>query len=995
MSMKKSLKFVKYALLCVVSLGVMATGFTSCKDYDDDIDDLQKQIDAANSTLAELKAAIGDKAVAKMEQVTDGFKFTLVDGTSYTIKTGGTTPGTGTWTIGADGYWYQDGTKTPYLATGANPRVSVDGYWEFPTGIVENGEIKFQKSTIVATGAYVIDRDSYYELWIATKDSATLQPIRISKGSAGLGKIDLLGWITGYDDPSDDISANNIENAVGDTYEVNYALINGFKVEAATGVAGTGGTTAAAPANFTWSAMTDIVKGQVLNTLPAEHKGFLIEVYPTSIDASSLNFRVENSKGEILPISVGTPQLVTGYMTKANGSALYFLPTSYTADIYASTTEYDNLFLPATALYTITETTTGFRTNYSPWTAISSAVTGVVESPVNEIGGQTILAATGSLPSRYGVKLNTDVNVGFGLTANDAKNGVVDYYVEVKDASMVEKFGFSTDKKAGTFKVTKLPDDISLATFTLSVYKMAVDGQVFYEEVVVGPLRDSYGDAVYNWGNLTIKDAVSGTISTSKYAKGLLPAKAVDLTADMYTALGSKLNDWLSSEMGARSITFTLTRDDDATKANLLTSGAAHEKATITVKDKDGAVIAPADYATPATGKAFNARKIEIALNYVKTPLTTAPGSLADAEAGPGTTGDPVLARDKAYTLTMMFNDKNGSPLNKVEVKFTPVIPSLATMIAKRPAFFNADQSVLNAYFPEGLAMTPRWTAGTPIVYNYIHSIYPMNIGFSKLGSLDAADRTVVSLGLNYEQKIKKNNGSEVALGTNATDMYATFDGVSTDSKLGIWMSNTARNTETPGTGEKPAYGDELETSFVTPGYLYGLYPYTSAELDVLEIATKPMSATYEGTVETNSGTTLTIPASGVNVTPITKDMIWGKTYNDVRYEIFPSYYAGAVGTSGVGVSDKWSNGYVMRVQFAVDASGDPFQIMNQDGSAEITEPVVFTDGATPTPGLYMAIGVRSSSPSSASTGKLKVTVTDIYGYSKTTTITLNFTVGQ
>lgn len=61
--MKKNVTFAKYALLCAISVGMSSTVFTSCKDYDDDINKLQTEIDKVAKDLADLKALIGDQPV--------------------------------------------------------------------------------------------------------------------------------------------------------------------------------------------------------------------------------------------------------------------------------------------------------------------------------------------------------------------------------------------------------------------------------------------------------------------------------------------------------------------------------------------------------------------------------------------------------------------------------------------------------------------------------------------------------------------------------------------------------------------------------------------------------------------------------------------------------------------------------------------------------------------------------------------------------------------
>lgn len=101
---------------------------TSCKDYDDDINNLQAQIDDLNKTLASIEAQIKNGAViTSLTPVSNGVTLTLSNGQSYTITNGkdgadGKDGAAGkdgiTWTIGDDGYWYKNGVKQPYKAVG-------------------------------------------------------------------------------------------------------------------------------------------------------------------------------------------------------------------------------------------------------------------------------------------------------------------------------------------------------------------------------------------------------------------------------------------------------------------------------------------------------------------------------------------------------------------------------------------------------------------------------------------------------------------------------------------------------------------------------------------------------------------------------------------------------------------------------------------------------------------------------------------------------------
>ena len=111
-------KYFSALLMGALTIASVST-FTSCKDYDDDISGLQKQIDANKSTIEELSRLIkAGSVITDVKQATSGVTVTLSDGKTFSITNGlDGAPGTA-WTIGTDGYWYKDGTKTDNLARG-------------------------------------------------------------------------------------------------------------------------------------------------------------------------------------------------------------------------------------------------------------------------------------------------------------------------------------------------------------------------------------------------------------------------------------------------------------------------------------------------------------------------------------------------------------------------------------------------------------------------------------------------------------------------------------------------------------------------------------------------------------------------------------------------------------------------------------------------------------------------------------------------------------
>lgn len=99
-----------------------ASMFVSCKDYDDDINNLQQQIDELSKTIKAIQDQIAaGSVITNVTPTGNGVTITLSNNKTFTITNGkdGVAGKDGTaWTIGTDGYWYKDGVKTTYYALG-------------------------------------------------------------------------------------------------------------------------------------------------------------------------------------------------------------------------------------------------------------------------------------------------------------------------------------------------------------------------------------------------------------------------------------------------------------------------------------------------------------------------------------------------------------------------------------------------------------------------------------------------------------------------------------------------------------------------------------------------------------------------------------------------------------------------------------------------------------------------------------------------------------
>ena len=111
---KKYLSALLFGALLFASTGT----FTSCKDYDDDINNLQTQIDDVKTAISELQAKVdGGKYVTDVVKEGDGIKITWNDNSSSVIETIKGADGTIV-TIGENGNWFIDGVDQGISAKG-------------------------------------------------------------------------------------------------------------------------------------------------------------------------------------------------------------------------------------------------------------------------------------------------------------------------------------------------------------------------------------------------------------------------------------------------------------------------------------------------------------------------------------------------------------------------------------------------------------------------------------------------------------------------------------------------------------------------------------------------------------------------------------------------------------------------------------------------------------------------------------------------------------
>ena len=218
---KKFLSAILFGALMVSSTGT----FVSCKDYDDDIDNINKELSTLKGDLSALQAKVNEgKWITSLAPTTGGFTVTFSDNTSYTItngKDGAAGADAVKWEIGTDGFWYKNDVKTEYQAVGqageagvagVSPYIGENGNWfAYNT---ETKEVEDTGISAAGTSTYVVKNGDNYELHVYNQTTGEYESI-VLPATAAAAALNVVFMPT-YSDMQTKVVAINI--SVGDEF---------------------------------------------------------------------------------------------------------------------------------------------------------------------------------------------------------------------------------------------------------------------------------------------------------------------------------------------------------------------------------------------------------------------------------------------------------------------------------------------------------------------------------------------------------------------------------------------------------------------------------------------------------------------------------------------------------------------------------------------------------------------------------------------------------
>ena len=483
---KKFLSAILFGALMVTSTGT----FVSCKDYDDDIDNLQGQIDANKAGIEELKKLIGEgDYVTNVTKDGDNIVVSFKNAGDKTIEL---KDEVGSICKVENGELYIDGKATGIKisadapVTEFKPAVKVeDGKWA-----VLQADGTYKTTGIPATGVTV--SGSQTEGFILTFVNAEGEETVIELPTAA-SRITSLSV------------ANGAETTVKlNKYTFGITAENKKAWEKATG--------------------KTVTSAKFIVADNAENK-VSVRVNPVDVDATAIEFVAINGKNEVLPNVTFVANEDKNYATEvraAYGNGLYHMTVKQftLADDKASNALGEAMAV-GKGYYALTANKV-YRAEYNMKFQIEAATAAIGDILVDdkEVENEAVTVDAGKAQS---------------VTVENEED-LYDLYLSASQED-IKLFGLEFDNEKGTFTITKTPDVVTAANFDLTVHTLDNSGKVAEKTITVTLSDVIVTDADYATRTLAIVANNTEDVSKDKNF----------FTADMATmtkALGNELDAW-------------------------------------------------------------------------------------------------------------------------------------------------------------------------------------------------------------------------------------------------------------------------------------------------------------------------------------------------------------------------------------------------------------------------------------------------------------------
>ena len=923
---KKYLSALLFGALLFASAGT----FTSCKDYDDDIKNLQGQIDDVNTAITELQNAVQNgKYVTAVSGNGNTITFTFNDGTTtpITVETESGEPSQ-TVTIGEDGEIIINGEGTGYYTTTQPTEAEVEaGLTKQQNGtwwvLGEDGE--YTDTKIPVSGITVSGSEAEGYTFTIVDANGVPQNVKLPSAASA---------ITG-------ITFRNDQKVVNPTLyrdKENQTVLTPVDKQTV--------YIANVQFNFNGTGVIDDPADWMGNKKLPANKSYIfsspseidLQITPNTLDASPISFYLTNGKNKDVlagkftasPRDLSEEDLKKDdIMSRAayQGNGLWTLKMDNTViaegdkdGVVKSIDDY---------LYSV-NAADAFRSAYS--LKVGECAPYKLKNVGIQNDGETMQAVIGT-------EANTTVQLykvgqAYKVITN-AESALYDMYLAV-DESDKNVFGVTFDQDKHTFTIGKTPDVSSLeAAFTLWVYTAANDGTIKLTKIKVKVDGQITTGAEY----ALIEHPVNYTDANDNHF-------GIDLSV-MKKALGDKLDTWNQNvDVKELDIDDLKLYEDEACKKEVKDglNGFTAQVVEKLAKNKDVDDVLAADRNTA---------------NYIQVNITNNQVNL--------------LKLGKTYYIKATFQDKSASKatLNSIVVPVMFTAPSLEEQFVKEPAVFT--DNLATAY----LNVNDQLFKGE----NTHNPAYSLKWAFASMPSSEEVTLTLSSTKDLLDDKYSSAGLAGVGTafdGSNSTVLTA-------DTK--IYLQDVDKDEVT---GLPKGYGQELTikatdvvyngtvdagTGKATTGWLYadGENEYT--------FKIKVLSPIYEGRVEAIKDI-VEIPATATAYNEgyhMSNSDIIGYTYNNVDYAVLPDIVNkdNTPAWNRLDIKDVTAKSDNERVVI-VDGKLEPAKIVQDENDKDIVVSGYFN--------------LKPQNIENEAETTIQVTVEDIWGYKKTSPIKVKVT---
>ena len=922
---KKFLSAILFGALMVTSTGT----FVSCKDYDDDIENLQGQITANTTAIAELKALIGDGNYVTSVTLNGKNLVVATKNGSTTLALPECEDEVGSLVEVKEGVLYIDGEATEFkvaAATEFQPAVKiVEGEWA-----VLQEDNTYLSTGIPASGVTAVQNaDKSWTLTVTDAEGNT-QEVKVPSAASLLTDLNVIG--NAYD-----ATPTQADETVISIAKYNFTLTDY-----------SAGKTL--PARDKWAGPRGTIPAD--GVIYSQMNSIYAQINPTVVDAAEIDFVLVDSKNNN-PSNVNLVAYAhTALQTRAaNANGMYRFVME---DVYFKANNANGIagFLNQFQADTDGNNTLDAEKEYAltaGGTVRSAYTIAYLEGQIKALNNICVKDACAWKAVSY-----ANSNYANPNTTSTVADVTIDlnkwYYMEAENAyamwdmdlsvaaDYVTLYGIELQETAGSwaFRATKTPDNVTRAAFPLSVKTISKSGSYNEAKLVVG--------------------------ISSKISEGVA-----------YDAISHELSENNDNDKSKDANFFSIDL------ANFKSSMNADDLATWNIK------------ANKIVGTILNANKQTVATADENTGIEpimvtelkgTWSGNVGKKTASPKSAANIVFLIDNNKAATTLGHDAAGKQfymnikfyegsnfLNELTVPFSFTLPAITELFEIAPGYLNAE-GVANLYMYEEDFKSVVANGAATFKMSRIFSKFSTNgfkiklDGSDKIGSTEKTSAKLAYL----------NKTTDYVTGV----ANAEIVGEKLDANLAYLTLYQGGN----GLGGEAGYAQTLKLN------IYGQFDaaWTYPSDATFKFEAKVLSPIEQGQVVPKDGNVVTLTAASKDANlggyKLNNTHITGITYNAAeKYNVLPDV---------VDTTDPTKPTWTRKDIFTVEATpGDNNQYFTVSAVEEAAEETV--DGKKVVEDGYFLL--KGNNLTSTVESTLKVKVTDIWKRSVTSTVPVKITV--